>query len=364
MIGVIFISINDCEISGLCQISDEVFGGDNRIAILIWQQRKGGGNDSKYIATDHEYVLVYGKSTINSDAYWRIPQSEEYLKRYKERESNGDRYYWDTLIRNGLQSPIVITLQNPDGEEITINSQWSKERVVSGLKDGTVKFTRTNNGWSLHHKVYMKKGQVLRSLLLDYGNNRSAGQELASLFGNLIFDYAKPVELIKLFSKLKTGADDIILDFFSGSATTAQAVMQLNAEDGGHRKFIMVQLPELCDEKSEAYKAGYANICEIGKERIRRVGAKIKSENPEAAADLDTGFRVFRLDDTNIKDVYYAAADYEQNLLEMMESNIKETARTLICSSAVCWSGDCRSRSRIHLKRSMAALYTPITTAT
>ena len=170
--------------------------------------------------------------------------------------------------------------------------------------------------------------------------------------------------MIKLFSKLKTGADDIILDFFSGSATSAHAVMQLNAEDGGRRKFIMVQLPELCDEKSEAYKAGYKNICEIGKERIRRSGVKIKAESPLTTQKLDTGFRVFKLDDTNMKDVYYAAADYEQNLLEMMESNIKETARTLICSSAVCWSGDCRSRSRIHLKRSMAALYTPITTAT
>ena len=130
--------------------------------------------------------------------------------------------------------------------------------------------------------------------------------------------------MIKLFSKLITGADDIILDFFSGSATSAHAVMQLNAEDGGRRKFIMVQLPELCDEKSEAYKAGYKNICEIGKERIRRSGVKIKAESPLTTQKLDTGFRVFKLDDTNMKDVYYAAADYEQNLLEMMESNIKE----------------------------------------
>ena len=144
------------------------------------------------------------------------------------------------------------------------------------------------------------------------------------LFGKAFFSYTKPESLVKALSLQATEKSSIILDFFSGSATTAHAVMQLNAEDGGHRKFIMVQLPEKCDEASEAYKAGYKNICEIGKERIRRAGEKIKSESPMTTQDLDIGFRVFKLDESNMKDVYYAADEYDQrNLLDMM-SNIKD----------------------------------------
>lgn len=322
--GAIFISINDCEVSSLCQMCNETFGEDNCVAVLIWRQRKGGGNDSKYIATDHEYILVYAKNIQRMPPKWRIAQNAEYLKRYKEQDADGQRFYWDTLVRNGLQNPIVISVQTPDGDFITLNSQWSKERVLSGLKDGTVKFTKTANGWSLHHKVYMKDGQVLRSLLTDYGNNRSAGTEITNLFSKPYFDYAKPTTLVGILEDLCTRNDDVILDFFSGSATTAHATMQLNAEDGGHRKFIMVQLPEPCDEKSEAFKAGYKNICEIGKERIRRAGEKIKEENPLTTQDLDIGFRVLKLDDSNMKDVYYAADDYDQRNLMDMISNIKE----------------------------------------
>ena len=300
--GVIFISIDDNEQANLKKLCDEVFGEDNFVASMIWQQRKGGGNDSKYIAKDHEYIHVYAKNISNFPNNWRIEQSEEYLKRYKECDENGKRYYWDTLVRNGLQNPIIITIQTPDAKEITINSQWSKERVLEGLKNGTVRFTKTSNGWSLHHKVYMGGGQVLRSILMDCGNNRSAVVELTELFGELYFDYPKPSQLIKMFVKLCTNKDSIILDFFSGSATTAHAVMQLNAEDDGKRKFIMVQLPEKCEAKSEACKAGYKTICEIGKERIRRAGEKIKEENKdkEGIENLDIGFKVFKLDSSNL----------------------------------------------------------------
>lgn len=151
-------------------------------------------------------------------------------------------------------------------------------------------------------------------------------KEITELFDGKVFSYPKTTKLIKHFVDMSTKNDDraIILDFFSGSATTAHAVMQLNAEDGGHRKFIMVQLPEPCDEKSEAYKAGYKNICEIGKERIRRAGDKIKSESPMTTQDLDIGFRVLKLDDTNMKDVYYAPDDYDQGMLAGLESNIKD----------------------------------------
>ena len=153
---------------------------------------------------------------------------------------------------------------------------------------------------------------------------RNATSELSALFNHRYFDFPKPSVLIKEFIKQAADEDSTVLDFFSGSATTAHAVMQLNAEDGGHRKFIMVQLPEKCDEASEAYKAGYKNICEIGKERIRRAGDKIKSESPTTTQDLDIGFRVLKLDDTNMKDVYYAPDDYDQGMLAALESNIKD----------------------------------------
>ena len=322
--GVIFISINDQEVVNTRKISDEILGADNFIASLIWQQRKGGGNDSRYIAVDHEYILIYSKNTNNLSDRWYISQTEEYLKRYKEVENDGRRYYWDTLVRNGLQNPIVITLTAPDGTSVTINSQKSKETVIKGLKEGTVRFTKTANGWSLHHKVYMKNGQVLRSILTEYGNNRSSGLELMDLFGKTIFDYSKPSTLLKLLCQLNTKNDDIILDFFSGSASTAHAVMKLNAEDGGHRKYIMVQLLEPCNEKSEAYKAGYKNICEIGKERIRRAGKKIKEDaGLTAPADLDIGFRCLRLDESNMKPVYYTPDEVGQQDLFSLVDNVK-----------------------------------------
>ena len=163
------------------------------------------------------------------------------------------------------------------------------------------------------------------STILDTVYNTQATRELKMLFdGEDFFDFPKPTDYLKLIIQQGAPEGGIILDFFSGSATTAHAVMQLNAEDGGHRKFIMVQLPEPCDETSEAYKAGYKNICEIGKERIRRAGEKIKAESPMTTQDLDVGFRVLKLDDTNMKDVYYAADDYSQDMIAGLESNIKD----------------------------------------
>ena len=360
--GVIFISMNDCEQTNLKNVCDEIYGSQNFIAQLIWQQRKGGGNDSRFIATDHEYVLIYAKNITAQDDKWKISQSEEYQKRYNLQDEKG-RYYWDTLVRNGLQSPIILNLITPTGEYITINSQWSLDRVNAGLKDGTVRFTQTKNGWSLHHKVYLQGGQVLRSLVQNFGNNKTACDEQISLFGKMFFDYPKPSTLVKCFAELVTNKDSIVLDFFSGSATTAHAVMKLNAEDGGHRKFIMVQLSELTDEKSEARKAGYENICEIGKERIRRAGKMIKEElinrsvltntpnNTEVtinglqqtlftedqkreaqmdsakmeqiAEDLDIGFRVLKLDTSNMEDVYYTPDKFDPTMLDGLVDNIK-----------------------------------------
>lgn len=320
--GVLFISMNDCEQRNLRNICDEIFGETNFITQLIWQQRKGGGNDSRFVATDHEYVLVYTKDIFSQNEKWKVSQSEEYQKRYNLTEPNGQRYYWDTLVRNGLQNPIIVKLTSPEGDLITLNSQWSQERVENGLKDGTVRFTKTPNGWSLHHKVYLKGGQVLRSLLTEVGTNKTACDEQVSLLGSMLFDYPKPSTLIRCLGELASKKDSIILDFFSGSASTAHAVMQLNAEDGGKRKFIMVQLPEKTAEDSEAYKAGYKNICEIGKERIRRAGKKIKEEHPEAK-DLDIGFRVFRIDESNFKDVERTPKEYDQVQLDLFMNNVK-----------------------------------------
>lgn len=321
--GVLFISMNDCEQRNLRNICDEIFGEANFITQLIWQQRKGGGNDSRFVATDHEYVLVYTKNIFSQNEKWKVSQSEEYQKRYNLTEPNGQRYYWDTLVRNGLQNPIIVKLTSPEGDLITLNSQWSQERVENGLKDGTVRFTKTTNGWSLHHKVYLKGGQVLRSLLTEVGTNKTACDEQVSLLGSMLFDYPKPSTLIRCLGELASKKDSIILDFFSGSASTAHATMQLNAEDGGKRKFIMVQLPEETASESEAYKAGYKNICEIGKERIRRAGKKIKEEHPEAK-DLDIGFRVFKCESSNYKDVAFAPKDYTQDMLAGLLDNIKE----------------------------------------
>ncbi len=327
--GVIFISMNDCEQKNLRNICDDIFGGSNFITQLIWQQRKGGGNDSRFVASDHEYVLVYTKNIISQSEKWRVSQSEEYQKRYNLVEPNGQRYYWDTLVRNGLQNPIIVTLATPEGKNITLNSQWSQERVERGLKDGTVKFTKTSNGWSLHHKVYLKGGQVLRSMLTDIGTNKTACDEQIALFCKMLFDYPKPSTLIRCLGELVSKSDSFILDFFSGSASTAHAVMQLNAEDGGNRKFIMVQLPEETAKDSEAYKAGYKNICEIGKERIRRAGKKILEEQKAKQGDLfsgeqmklDIGFRVLKLDSSNMQDVYYTPADFDER--DLFEDNIK-----------------------------------------
>lgn len=158
----------------------------------------------------------------------------------------------------------------------------------------------------------------------DVGHSDEASRELNSLMGGKLFDYPKPVKLLHRLVYLGLPKEGIVLDFFSGSATTAHAVMQLNAEDGGKRKFIMVQIQEPCAENSEAFKAGYENICEIGKERIRRAGEKIKSENPLTTQDLDIGFRVLKLDETNMNDVYYSPDEYDQGKLKGLESNIKE----------------------------------------
>ena len=320
--GVIFISIDDNEEHNIRNMCDEIFGLSNFIGEYIKQSKIGGGSDSKFLVKEHEYCVVYAKNITKTNEMF-VKHDQDYLKRYKETDENG-RYFWDTFARPGLKNPIVYEITVPDGSILKDGWIHSKERFIKELEDGTVRIIQKKNGdWSVQFKQYLNlKGKKPRSMTMDFGGSIEGKNDIKLLFSNdKYFPYPKSVKFISTL--INTIQDDcIILDFFSGSSTTAHAVMQLNAEDGGNRKFIMVQLPEPCDEKSEAFKAGYKNICEIGKERIRRAAKKIAEDNPNAK--FDGGFRVFKVDDSNMKDVYYAPADYNQSLLDKLESNIKE----------------------------------------
>lgn len=316
--GVIFVSIDDNEVYNLRLLMNEIFGEENFIAQFIWQKRKGGGNDSKYIAVDHEYILIYVKSIITNEN-WRIAYDKKYLARYEFEDEQG-KFYYDTLSRNGLQNPIIYDVVCPDGHVIK-NGTWqvSEKTFKEGLESGEIVFIKTKKGnYSVVRKVRMPEGKVTRSII-NHVTNKNSADEMDALFGNpKMFSNPKPSSLLKLLLQLKPSSteEDIILDFFAGSGTIAHAVMQLNKEDGGKRKYICVQLPELCDEKSEAYKAGYKTIAEISKERIRRAGMKIRTEveaeqakqqgrldfeGEEPVRMPDLGFKVFKLAESNFK---------------------------------------------------------------
>lgn len=331
--GVIFISIDDNEVDNLRKICSEVFGATNFIATYLKQSKVGGGSDSKFVVKEHEYCLVYAKN-INLTAEMFIEHNEEYLKRYKEIDEKG-RFFWDTFARPGLKNPIHYDIIAPDGTVLNYGWIHGKERFEQEQKEGIVRIVKKKDGsWSVQFKQYLNlSGKKPRSMTMDFGGSIEGKNEVGSVFeSEKTFSYPKSTKFIKTLLSTIDCKDSLILDFFSGSATTAHAVMQLNAEDGGHRKFIMVQLPEKCDEKSEAYKAGYKNICEIGKERIRRAGEKILKEQlannnstlNSPNSKLDIGFRVLKLDSTNMKDVYYAPDDYDQRMLAGLESNIKD----------------------------------------
>jgi adenine-specific DNA-methyltransferase len=294
---------------------------------IIWQKRKGGGNDSRYMAIDHEIIFIFCKDISTQEKKWRIPYDEEYLKRYREKDENG-RFYWDTLHRGGLQSPIIYDVVCPDGSIIK-NGTWqvSEKSFKEKQALGQIRIIPSREGgkWTVQHKVYQPEGRVFRSIFADVSNTDSAN-EIKNLFGvNKFFDNPKPIGLItQLINMCNVEKEDVIFDFFAGSATSAHALINLNIDDNTSRKYIMVQLPELCDEKSEAFKSGYKTIAEIGKERIRRAAAKIKEDNPEYEGDL--GFKVFKLDSTNIKP-WEVDFDMTERTLEDFISNIKTDRR-------------------------------------
>ena len=317
--GVIFISIDDNELSNLQKICNEILGKANFLAILNWKGR-GGKQDSKYYAIIHEYILVYAKNIAHFEAGEEIKEEGVYPKF----DTVKQRYYktsllrkWGSTSKRSDRPNLFYPIPAPDGSPVYPmlskteegRWRWGKERMDKALKDGMIEFVKSKElGWIPYEKTYAplegeEETKKYNSWIDDISNGTS---ELKELFGISPFDFPKSTKLISLFIKMAGIKDGIILDFFSGSSTTAHAIMKLNAEDGGHRKFIMVQVPEKCDEKSEAYKAGYKNICEIGKERIRRAGKQILVELKEKSdgslftenTSIDVGFRVFKQSDS------------------------------------------------------------------
>lgn len=352
--GAIFISIDDGEVENLRKMGDEIFGESSFVADLIWQKKFSRSNDATYFSTMHDHILCYcRKNILLDDTGWKIgllPRGDEIPAGYGNPD-NDPRGVWTSVILSAKSgsSSLLYEITTPSGRKVTPPSgrYWScsKETFDKWVADNRIWFGANGDG-SPRKKTFLSEVQAgLRPNTIlfqnEAGNNQEAKQETKALFDGVgVFDGPKPVRLLKLLVTIANFEEnDILLDFFSGSATTAHAVMQLNAEDNGHRKFIMVQLPEPCDEKSEAYKAGYKNICEIGKERIRRAGEKIKADSPLTTADLDVGFRVLKLADSNMKDVYYAADELDQQTLADMVSNIKEdrTALDLFFGCLLDW---------------------------
>lgn len=374
--GVAFVSIDDNELNSLISLGKEIFGAPNYIATFIWEKRKTREN-RKIVSVRHDYIVCFVKNfDERTNAIGLEQMNEEAIERYKNPD-NDPRGVWTSVpaiaqAGHGTKSQFY-TLTSPKGLKFDPPSgscwRYTESKMKEAIDDNRIWFGSDGTGVPRIKKFLTegKQGLTPETMLSAdaVGTNDSAKRELVSLFdGVAVFETPKPVSLIAhLISICNESKDAICLDFFSGTATTAHAVMQLNAKDNGHRKFIMVQLPEPCDEKSEAYKAGYKNICEIGKERIRRAGEKIKQEDdcwkcvplnrmdgskpgddttakivktidagdgkpPIEMVDIsknpDVGFRVFKLDDTNMKDVYYSAEEYSQTNLEDLESNIKE----------------------------------------
>lgn len=332
--GAVFISIDDNEVKNLMAMCDEVFGTSNFLATFVWQKKYGPANDAKGVSATHEYILLYGK---NSDVWMPglLPRSDEQLKAYKNPD-NDPRGVWraSDLSARTYSASCDYIITGPTGLKFSPppSRSWivNKESYQKLLADNRITFGSDGTGRPMQKKFITEvKGGITPETWLPRergGDNKIARYELKDIFPENLFDTPKPSKLISYLITISgVEKDAIILDFFSGSATTAHAVMKLNAEDGGHRKFIMVQLPEKTDEKSEAYKAGYKNICEIGKERIRRAGRKIKEDaGLTAPADLDIGFRCLRLDESNMKPVYYTPDEIGQQDLFSLVDNVKE----------------------------------------
>ncbi|MBQ3311500.1 site-specific DNA-methyltransferase, partial [bacterium] len=310
--GVIFISIDENEITNLKKLCNEVFGEENYIGSFIWRKKDGGGQAKEHFVIEHEFIVVYQKS---QNFVWKDKEELRDVSSYNKHDERGNFKItklakWGNTARREDRPSMYFSLTAPDGTEAFPiapdgnDGRWrvGRDRMNELLENDLVHWENKDGKWIPYEKEYFAnqiKVIKQRSILYDIANTGDGSNVLTELFERKdTFENPKPIELIKLFLDATTAENDIVLDFFSGSATTAHAVMQLNSEDNGNRKFIMVQLPELCDEKSEAYKQGYKNICEIGKERIRRAGKKLLDSNDNS--NFDVGFRVFKLDTSNL----------------------------------------------------------------
>lgn len=333
--GVIFISIDDNEVDNLKKICDEVFGESCFVADLIWQKKFSRSNDATYFSTMHDHILCYcKKSVLSGQGGWKIgllPRGDEIPSGYANPD-NDPRGVWTSVILSAKSgsSSLLYEITTPSGRKVMPPSGrfWScsKETFENWKADGRIWFGANGDG-TPRKKTFLSEVQAgLRPNTIlfheDAGHNQEAKQETKALFDGVgVFDGPKPVRLLNLLATIADVKDgDIVLDFFSGSATTAHSIMQFSADKGQNCHFILVQLPETIAEDSEAYRAGYRNICEIGEDRIRRASKKILET---AKHPFDGGFRVFKLDDTNMNDVYYSADEYSQDLLSMLESNVK-----------------------------------------
>ena len=369
--GIIVLTIDDSEIENVTSIMNEVFGEENHLATVVIKNNPSGRSTVKGFSINHEYALFYSKS--DAAVLGRMKHTDEQKSRYKEKDAKGF-FEWENFRKNGTDSdrgarpkqffPLVLNnndnclrvpnvvwndkdkaydiLENVSSDELIV---WPKtpdgiekvwkyglERTKTIIDELLVK--KVKGSYEIYRKKYINdEGSLPRTWWdkADYSARDNGTRTLTNIFGpTKIFDFPKAPEAVKdalIAANLQPG--DLVLDFFSGSATTADAVLQLNSEDNGNRKFIMVQLPEPTEEGSETYKLGYINICEIGKERIRRVAAKMKKDNPLLAQGMDLGFRVLKLDESNMTDVYYSPAEYNQDLLSMLESNVKSDRNDL-----------------------------------
>ena len=351
--GVIFISIDDNEVFNLKKICDEVFGASNYVVQLAVQLNPRGRNLDVFVAKTYESVLVYAKDYSQATTILGVEKEGKMVDEYNKEDDVGKyraiglrnrNQAFNPQTRPNLYYPLYVNPRNGK-----VSTQWSGEycdEVFPDAPDGTqtcwtwmkqkveaenhlIIAEKSGSEWRIYRKDYLLKDgamatTLVKSLWTDNTINNDWGKKaIKELFGSNVMSFPKAPELIKKMIQIGTDKEAIVLDFFSGSATTAQAVMEVNAADGGHRKFIMVQIPEPCDEKSDAFKAGYKTIAELGKERVRRAGAKMKETQPLLAATMDVGFRSFFVDESNMNDVYYAAGDYTQDMLSMLESNVK-----------------------------------------
>ncbi len=356
--GLIFISIDDNELADLRHACDEVFGRENNVETFVWKKSYGGGPKEKYAVTQHEYVLLYAKAKNDLPTFSLKYDPAKVDRYYKGRDEHFDirgpfrLKPLEATKSMDARPNLVYGIPSPDGDEIRPERQWlwSKDRVLKAIETKGLVFIGSGDRRTVNYKQYLRDEEGVERgekpfSVIDGIYTQQGTDDIRSIFdGKVVIQFPKPMALIRKFIEiaLPPGEGGIVLDFFSGSATTAHALMAVNAEDGGCRQHIMVQLPEAADEKSEAYSAGLKTIAEIGKERIRRAGAKIKAESATTAPNLDIGFRVLKIDTSNMKDVYYAPDEVKQDDLVAHTDNIKEdrTPEDLLFQVLVDWGVD------------------------